>query len=99
MDKPDFNYYRMVVSTQNDPNILQSELKDLINECIAYINKKPVAKVPCCAGLSAFTDGDKREIDILDARLKRHGFSWHNTDYITMQDIIPKLKALIDSGR
>lgn len=51
------------------------------------------------AGLSAFTDADKREIDNLDARLKRHGFSWHNTDYITMQDIIPKLKALIDLDR
>jgi hypothetical protein len=49
--------------------------------------------------LSSFTEADKREINNLDARLKRHGFSWQNTDYITLQDIIPKLKALIDLGR
>ena len=51
------------------------------------------------AGLIAFTDADKKEIDNLDARLKRSGFSWHNTDHLTMQDIIPKVKALIDSSR
>ena len=52
MDKPDFNYYRTVVSTQNDPDILQSELKDLINECVAYIETESVTEVPCSVGLS-----------------------------------------------
>ena len=51
MKKPDFDYYRMVVSTQNDPDILQSELKDLINESVAYIEKDDGSKVPCSAGV------------------------------------------------
>jgi hypothetical protein len=46
MKKPDFDYYRMVVSTQHDPDILQSELKDLINESVAYIEKASGSKVP-----------------------------------------------------
>ena len=49
--------------------------------------------------LSAFTEADKRDIDNLNARLERHGFSFLATDYIALQDIIPKLKALIDLGR
>jgi hypothetical protein len=51
MKKPDFDYYRMVVSTQHDPDILQSELKDLINESVAYIEKDDGSKVPCSDGV------------------------------------------------
>ena len=56
MDKPDFDYYRMVVSTQNDPDILQSELKDLINESVAYIEKDDGSKVPCSVGLEGLLE-------------------------------------------
>ncbi len=56
MKKPDFDYYRMVVSTQHDPDILQSELKDLIKECVAYIETAPVPEVPCSALLSVIYD-------------------------------------------
>ena len=66
MDKPDFNYYRTVVSTQNDPDILQSELKDLINECVAYIETEPVAEVPCSDVLSAVQSAVNRQL--CDAR-------------------------------
>ena len=56
MKKPDFDYYRKVVSTQHDPDILQSELKDLINESVAYIEKDDGSKVPCSAGLDAMLE-------------------------------------------
>lgn len=80
------------------------DISKMLNDAASEIDRlkaqaEPGAEVPCSVGLSAFTDADKREIDNLDARLKRHGFSWQHTDYITLQDIIPKLKALIDSGR
>ena len=68
-------------------------------EDLLIAQKAPVAKLHCSDGLSAFTNTEKDLINNLDARLKRRGFSFLATDYITLQDIIPKLKALLDEGR
>jgi hypothetical protein len=36
MKIPELEYYKTVVQTQNDPEILKGELKDLINEIEEY---------------------------------------------------------------
>lgn len=93
MDKPDFNYYRTVVSTQNDPDILKSELKDLINECVAYIEKEPVTEVPCSVGLSdaVFTE----EYGVLSLRTPKGWLLWHSckVDGITLDEILKEAEG------
>ena len=88
MAKPDFNYYRTVVSTQNDPDILQSELKDLINECVAYIETEPVVEVPCSAWLSdvVFTE----EYGVLSLRKPEGWLLWHSckVDRVTLAELL-----------
>ena len=36
----DLDYYRLVVKTQNDPEILKTELSDLIDEIAAELEKE-----------------------------------------------------------
>jgi hypothetical protein len=47
----DTEYYKTVWETQNDPEILKSELKDLINDCLRA-KEDTGAKLACSAGLS-----------------------------------------------
>jgi len=38
MEIPELEYYRTVLHTQNDPEILKAELQDLINEVDLYVS-------------------------------------------------------------
>jgi hypothetical protein len=50
----DTEYYKTVWKTQNDSEILKSELKDLINDCLRA-KEAPGSKVPCGDGLFGVT--------------------------------------------
>lgn len=55
----DVEYYKTVWETQNDPEILKSELKDLINDCLR-IKTDGGAEVPCNVGLDTLFFMEKR---------------------------------------
>ena len=86
MDKPDFNYYRTVVSTQNDPDILQSELKDLINECVAYIGEAapsvPFNEVLCASPIPEEIYNDYAVYMGLDDKAKQRTTSENVSDVL-----------------